>query len=936
MGDIKWLHLSDFHTGKDRYAQIKLFQKIHTHMREMKEDGIVPDMIFITGDVANQGLKEQYETFSEEFLLPLVDIYDPLPAIYIVPGNHDVDRKKCTLAAGHLYDIPRDQSHEKFFDTDEEGFEERRQIFERFEAFHAGFEENLCFTVQDIFEKKGCFTDIKDIGGSRIGIIGINTAWLSNSDGDEQRLRAGKWALEEALDALEGCRFKLVLGHHPVGWLAPEERKEICTLLARHKAIYLHGHMHANSGELMAAVENGFLALQSGAAFQTRGEIYYNSLYWGILDPDSEQGTVAVMPRRWSGSEGRFVLDASGKLPEAFRKADQWVFPCEVLIGGAVKQREKANPAAAPSGWDLIDEAFIRGRKAPAKKDILKYFDGREPSYDEIFSSYIPAREIVEDLKEELVKYDNDLQMKCILLTGAGGEGKTTVMLQTVRALCEEKGWKALILRQPEKGMSLNDLQIMQHTKEGHWVLGIDNCVSVAAELFRLLGKLRQRKTQNVHFLLCARDTDWINSEAEKLPWSDSASFSRRALKGIREEDAGRIVTAWKALGDEGLGKLKGLSLRDAKIQLVQFSLNAERNDPDEGALLGAMLATRYGDELHNHVREMLRHLDEKPLNNGTLLGAFVYIVAMHSEKQYFLSKPVMAQLYHLPESQVKKKILGPLGDEAASTVSGDMIFTRHGSIAESARKILEDEFHVDFDGIFEEMVGAAIGASKNGIYVEKLGKWRYLSEHFVGTNNTLAVNIDKKALKLEPYDEYFLVHLSKLYRKLEQPELAVKLFRDISYSLESRASYCEWALAEANNGNRAASVCLSAYALSDQAKKRPIDLDNANINLYSIAVTFLELYRSYRNQNYFLAMAAALYLKKKLHDEQAGKQPKMSKQEQQRLQNTKMTGDDAHRYLRQGILTAEQNREIDFRDDFPRMESLEFKKIFAMTEGYA
>ena len=134
MRNIRWLHLSDFHTGKDNYAQIKLFQKIHTHMKEMKENGIVPDMIFITGDVANQGLKEQYETFSDEFLLPLVEIYDPLPAIYIVPGNHDVDRKKCTLTARFLYDIPKDQSHEKFFDTDEEGFEERRQIFERFES----------------------------------------------------------------------------------------------------------------------------------------------------------------------------------------------------------------------------------------------------------------------------------------------------------------------------------------------------------------------------------------------------------------------------------------------------------------------------------------------------------------------------------------------------------------------------------------------------------------------------------------------------------------------------------------------------------------------------------------------------------------------------------------------------------------------------------
>ena len=99
MRNIRWLHLSDFHTGKDKYAQIKLFQKIHAHMKQMKEEAVIPDMIFITGDVANQGLKEQYDAFIEEFLLPLVDIYDPLPAIYIVPGNHDVDRKKGTLTA---------------------------------------------------------------------------------------------------------------------------------------------------------------------------------------------------------------------------------------------------------------------------------------------------------------------------------------------------------------------------------------------------------------------------------------------------------------------------------------------------------------------------------------------------------------------------------------------------------------------------------------------------------------------------------------------------------------------------------------------------------------------------------------------------------------------------------------------------------------------
>ena len=450
--------------------------------------------------------------------------------------------------------------------------------------------------------------------------------------------------------------------------------------------------------------------------------------------------------------------------------------------------------------------------------------------------------------------------------------------------------------------------------------------------LFQLLKRLRQRKLQTVHFLLCSRDTDWFNSEAEKLPWTSSVSFSRRTLKGIQEEDAGRIVTAWKALGDEGLGRLKGLSTEAAKQKLVESSLDAERNDPDESALLGAMLATRYGDELHNHVREMLRNLNEKPLNKVTLLDAFVYIVAMHSEKLYFLSKPVMAQLYHCPENQVKQRILGPLGDEAASTVSGDMIYTRHGSIAKSAKRILDEEFHVDFDEKFVEMVEAAIEASQKGVYIEKLGKWRYLSEHFVGKNNTLAVKIDRKALELDPYDEYFIVHLSKLYRNLKQPKLGVSLFRDVNYPMESRSFYCEWALAEANLGNKAASVCLSAVALSDQAERRPIDLKNANINLYSIALTFLELYRAYRDEKYFLAMAAAHYLKKKLYDPQTTeKQLDMSKEEFEKLRRISMTDVEANRCLRQGIRTAEEGREIDFREGFPRMESLEFKKLFAM-----
>lgn len=935
MENLKWLHLSDFHTGKDHYGQIKLFKSIHEHMKEQKEKNFVPDIILITGDIANKGKKKEYDIFANEFLLPVINIYDTLPKIYIVPGNHDVNREECEVIELSLYDIL--QKKVSFFDTDEKGMEKRKGVFERFSGFRHGFSvDDLCYPVEEIFQKEGCYCTIYEKGRYKAGIVGLNTAWLSKSDKDKEQLSPGKCILQEALEKLDGCGcgYKLVLGHHPLNWFQEEQGKQISALLAKHKAIYLHGHMHKNSGGYMAAIHSGFLSLQCGAGFQARedDEIYYNSLYWGSLD--FTENTVSVMPRRWSAVNGRFVLDASGNLPEDFRAegSDTWVFPCTALPAGMKHKEKEIKEIKPPAGWHLIDEKFIRSRKEPDKADILKYFDGKEPSYNDIFSSYIPVRKIVSNLQDEFLKCNEDEQTKCVLLAAAGGEGKTTILLQTVRELCRNNGWRALVLRQPEKDMQIHEEQLLNYTKEGNWIIGVDNCFPIAQKLFGLLKRLKQRKYQHVHFLLCARDTDWMNSEADKLQWRSMASFTRPRLKGINEEDAGKFIDAWEALGNDGLGKLKGLSAAEAKKRLIQFSRNEEMNEPDEGALLGAMLATRYGDGLHDHVREMLRRLKEIPLYHETLLDAFAYIVAMHSKKLYFLSKPVMAQLYHCKEKDVKKNVLGPLGDEAASTVSGDMIYTRHGSIAKSARKILDEEFHYDFDEVFLELTQAAIEASQKGEYIEALKRWRFMSDNFVNENNTLAVRIDRMVLKLDPYDEHIIVHLSKLYRKVRQPEQAVQLFREVRYIVEKRSFFCEWALIEANLGNKAASICLSAIALSDGVEKKPIDIKNAHINLYSITFTFLELYRMYQNEIYFSAMASALFLTEKIDWHEAKhKQPDISGEEMLKLEGFQEEEHDLEQDLKKGIITAESCREMDFWEGMPKIPTLEFKRLFAL-----
>jgi 3',5'-cyclic AMP phosphodiesterase CpdA len=97
---IRWLHLSDFHVGKDDYATRKMFDYILAHVRKRKDDGFVPDLLFITGDLADKGLASQYETIWQDFILPLQhDIGGAIERqTFIVPGNHDVDRSKYTAS----------------------------------------------------------------------------------------------------------------------------------------------------------------------------------------------------------------------------------------------------------------------------------------------------------------------------------------------------------------------------------------------------------------------------------------------------------------------------------------------------------------------------------------------------------------------------------------------------------------------------------------------------------------------------------------------------------------------------------------------------------------------------------------------------------------------------------------------------------------------
>jgi predicted phosphodiesterase len=77
-------------------AHDTLFARLHTDLARLEADqGLRPDLLVVTGDLAEWGLGSEFQK-AFEFVGALADAVDlPRDRVVIVPGNHDVNRDAC-------------------------------------------------------------------------------------------------------------------------------------------------------------------------------------------------------------------------------------------------------------------------------------------------------------------------------------------------------------------------------------------------------------------------------------------------------------------------------------------------------------------------------------------------------------------------------------------------------------------------------------------------------------------------------------------------------------------------------------------------------------------------------------------------------------------------------------------------------------------------
>src|SRR5262245_12718589 len=90
-----WLHVSDFHVkAGDPYDRNVVLRALVRAVEEYRsgQEGLVPDAIFATGDIAHSGKPGEYEIAAKFFDELLRAAGLDKSRLWVIPGNHDVDR----------------------------------------------------------------------------------------------------------------------------------------------------------------------------------------------------------------------------------------------------------------------------------------------------------------------------------------------------------------------------------------------------------------------------------------------------------------------------------------------------------------------------------------------------------------------------------------------------------------------------------------------------------------------------------------------------------------------------------------------------------------------------------------------------------------------------------------------------------------------------
>lgn len=257
---LTWIHISDRHIHQVSQPDARRLDDslVLDIARVLSGASLVPNMLFFTGDLVhgrhiqhpNHSVEQQFvdgALFLDRIRKALPQNEIPKSHVYIVPGNHDVNRDKVSkfeqesLFSKHRTQDEIDDLYDKLDYTHD-------QFMRRLDDYKSFLEKNRydhCLTDP----RRLIHASIRETDSLRIGIVGLNSAWPCGDDvrrngKDGMRISARK-QLDRLLPIVENCDCRIALVHHPHAWYSEDERADMWNhLLEARFHFCLHGHEH--------------------------------------------------------------------------------------------------------------------------------------------------------------------------------------------------------------------------------------------------------------------------------------------------------------------------------------------------------------------------------------------------------------------------------------------------------------------------------------------------------------------------------------------------------------------------------------------------------------------------------------------------------------------------------------------------------------------
>ncbi len=425
---IRWIHFSDLHLGDDKAADTRLMRrKLPGYIAGFNQTF---EYAFCTGDVKQW---DSDYSAAPDYIRSLCHAsHTPLDHLFIVPGNHDVERggNDRTDLIGRITDWGSDYYRSIDGYISEQDYAVLKSGQDNFRTFIAAL------LGCDRAEKYDAPHFV--ITTEHLNILHLDTT-LTYGDGHERDFVVGTQALMDALDQCDPKLPTIILTHYSYDFLIQSERNQLETILNDYNVqLWIAGHEHE---QLIRWQRQKFLECQCGNLSLQKGA--RSCFLTGELDLETGDGVITV--HAWYEGKNWEQYPFAGNGSE-----DDRYFPFHLRLPGERMtydvSAELANAREACNRLLAAGGSFSGVSVNPAILTDLEVgsciFINDEDT--------LPLTRVTDRLWSDKL---NNPELSCnALILGDGGMGKSTMMFHECRRLLSERQLSVYISLQAREG----------------------------------------------------------------------------------------------------------------------------------------------------------------------------------------------------------------------------------------------------------------------------------------------------------------------------------------------------------------------------------------------------------------------------------------------------------------------------------------------------